>query len=75
MASKENMSDRTQKQLKRILDLLFLLNDSRLGWTVPDLSNRYKVHKRTITRDLASLAYLLLVAEKDGRWYGMTKLQ
>lgn len=66
-----SMSARTQNQLRRILDLLFLLNNSRLGWTVPDLANRYKVHKRTITRDLASLAYLLLVAEKDGRWFGM----
>ena len=65
------MSDRTQIQLRRILDMLFLLNDCRLGCTVPDLANRYKMHKRTITRDLASLAYLLLVAEKDGRWFGI----
>ena len=65
------MSDRTQNQLRRILDMLFLLNDCRLGCTVTDLAIRYKVHKRTITRDLASLAYLLLVAEKGGRWYGI----
>jgi len=65
------MSDRTQNQLRRILDMLFLLNNCRLGCTVPDLANRYEVHKRTITRDLASLAHLMLVAEKDGRWYGM----
>jgi hypothetical protein len=65
------MSDRTQNQLRRILDMLFLLNDCRLGCTVPDLAKRYEVHKRTITRDLASLAYLMFVAQKDGRWFGI----
>jgi DNA-binding IclR family transcriptional regulator len=62
---------RIQFQLKRIIDILFLINESRYGWTAKELAKKYKVHPRTVSRDLDTLAQMMYAANKDGKWYGL----
>ena len=62
---------RIQVQLKRVLDIMLRINESKYGWTISELSRRYEVSSRTIRRDLETLSQLMLVhyKEDEKRWY------
>ena len=64
---------RIQVQLKRVLDIMLRINESKYGWTLSELSRRYEVSNRTIRRDLETLSQLMLVhyKEDEKRWYGL----